>query len=200
MQATRDRKPRPGVAAKKAATHERIVSSAVAVMRREGLGAASVERVMRGAGLTVGGFYAHFESRDAMDAEVLERTLSDSARAFLSAPEDPADTGIKKYLSPRHRDAANSACPLPAVLSELTRSPKTTRKALANSIEVLAEEYARAYPELPKGEARSRAMATLAICVGGLNLARALKGFASSDEMLEACIRHAPGREKSTAS
>ena len=64
---------------KKRRTHDRIIASAGRIARKNGLAAASVSRVMRGAGLTIGGFYAHFRSKRAMDAEVVQATLGDSS-------------------------------------------------------------------------------------------------------------------------
>ena len=184
----------------KGETHRRILASASRVVRREGLAAASVPRVMRGAGLTVGGFYAHFRSKQAMDAEVLRTTLAERRGAWFSGLE--ASTGaawlaraVKRYLSPAHRDAPEEGCPLPAVLSELGRADGGTRDAAAAAI----EEYAQAFEEHAREAARAapgvtpreRALATLALCVGGLALARAFPDGPRRDEVLRACARWA---------
>src|SRR5688572_11394813 len=89
-------------AVKKQETHARILKSAGTIARREGLRAASVPRVMRGAGLTVGGFYAHFDSKTGMDAELVRGLLGGQSR-WLSGLEDSSglawvQRALKRYL------------------------------------------------------------------------------------------------------
>src|SRR5262245_16731368 len=106
---TRRQRPRRRVtdrAAKKRRTHERILQSGAAIARREGLRAASVPRVMRGAGLTTGGFYAHFSSKTAMDVAIVRALLNPSIG--LMDLEDPGgldwlQRAVKRYLSVPHR-------------------------------------------------------------------------------------------------
>src|SRR5688572_3353114 len=107
-------------AVRKHETHELILKSAGTIARREGLRAASVPRVMRGAGLTVGGFYAHFDSKTAMDAEIVRGLLGGQSR-WLSGLEDSSglawvQRALKRYLDREHRDKADG-CAYPAVLS-----------------------------------------------------------------------------------
>ena len=166
---------------KKRRTHDRIIASAGRIVRKNGLAAASVSRVMHGAGLTIGGFYAHFRSKQAMDAEVVEATLGDSSIPW----------SIDRYLSAAHRDDPGHGCPFPAMLSEIARADEATRMALARAIDVRARELARENPGRRGASARQRAFATLALCVGGLALARAMRGHPSSDEVLMACRKWA---------
>ncbi len=180
----------------KATTHQRIVASAARLMRRRGLAAASVVRVMRGAGLTVGGFYAHFRSKTAMDAEVLRTTAAEWQRLWFfdlerSAGLDWLARAVKRYLSPAHRDRPDEGCPLPAVLSEVARADKPTRQAMAAAFEPTVAAFAAHAPATGRASARERALATLALCVGGLALARALRGHPLSDELIRACRRWA---------
>jgi len=151
---------------------------------------------MRDAGLTVGGFYAHFRSKRALDAEVLRAAITRMRRDWFARLENRAGIdwlapAVKRYLSKTHRDAASDGCPLPAVVSELTRADKSTRKVLAESFETAAREFAARAPATPGIDSRQRAVATLALCVGGLTLARALRGDPASDEVLEACVKWA---------
>jgi TetR/AcrR family transcriptional regulator, transcriptional repressor for nem operon len=166
---------------KKRRTHDRIIASAGRIVRKNGLAAASVSRVMHGAGLTIGGFYAHFRSKQAMDAEVVEATLGDSSIPW----------SIDRYLSAAHRDDPGHGCPFPAMLSEIARADEATRMALARAIDARARELARENPGRRGASARQRAFATLALCVGGLALARAMRGHPSSDEVLVACRKWA---------
>jgi TetR/AcrR family transcriptional repressor of nem operon len=162
---------------KKRRTHDRIIASAGRIARRNGLAAASVSRVMRGAGLTIGGFYAHFRSKRAMDAEVVQATLGGS-----SAP-----WSVDRYLSAAHRDNAGHGCAFPAMLSEIARADEPTRLAMARAIEARARDLARVDRGRRGADARQRAFATIAMCVGGLTLARAMRGHPASDEVLAAC-------------
>ena len=151
---------------------------------------------MRDAGRTTGGFYAHFRSKRALDAEVLAATLAGTREKWFAGLEDRTGIdwlalAVKRYLSPTHRDAPADGCALPAVLSELTRGDKQTRQAMVRAIEMAAREFAARSPASPGIDASHRALATLALCFGGLTLARAMRGHAASDEMLKACAQWA---------
>jgi TetR/AcrR family transcriptional repressor of nem operon len=180
----------------KADTHRRIVAAASTLVRRKGFAAASVVRVMRAAGLTAGGFYAHFRSKFAMDAEVLRSALADTRNKWFAgldatSPRDWIVKVVGRYLSPAHRDRLQDGCPLPAVLSELARSDKQTRQAMAEGMEEYIQEFVNHAPEFPGVTARERALATLALCVGGLAMARAMRGLPESEEVLRACSKWA---------
>ena len=166
---------------KKRRTHGRIIAAAGRIARKNGLAAASVSRVMHGAGLTIGGFYGHFRSKRAMDAEVVRAILGGS-----SAP-----WSIDRYLSAAHRDDVDHGCAFPALLSEITRADEATRRAMARAIDARARELAKVAPRTRGVTARQRALATLALCVGGLTLARAMRGHKASDEVLAACRKWA---------
>lgn len=166
---------------KKRRTHDRIIAAAGRIVRKNGLAAASVSRVMHGAGLTVGGFYAHFRSKRAMDAEVVQATLGGS-----SAP-----WSVDRYLTAAHRDDPTHGCAFPAMVSEVGRADEPTRMALARAMDARARELTARAPGGRGTAARQRALATLAICVGGLALARAMRGHPASDEVLAACRKWA---------
>ena len=186
------RRPRPR-GTKKHDTHERILASASQIARREGLRAASVPRVMSGAGLTTGGFYAHFSSKTAMDAEIV-RTLQSPLRG-LEGLDDAAghewlQRAVKRYLSVAHRDNVDG-CGYPAVLSEVGLAQREVRRAFA---EALATRVAAFEPHVPATAGvttRERALATMALTIGGLLLARAAQGSPLSEEMISACRKWA---------
>ena len=180
----------------KAETHERIIASAGRLARRAGLTAASVPRVMRGAGLTVGGFYAHFRSKRAMDAAVIARAMQEVREQWFDGLEssegiDWLARAVKRYLRASHRDRPGGGCVLPSTISELTRADRVTRAALAEALEEVVCEFTEHTPELRDTTARERALATLALCIGGLTAARALRGHPLSDELLRACVKWA---------
>ena len=182
-------------AVKKRATHERILKSADKIARREGLRAASVPRVMKGAGLTIGGFYAHFSSKTAMDVEVIRSMLGDVPGPWLSGLEDFSgldwvQKALERYVSVTHRDEQNG-CAYPAVLSEMVGAPDQVRHAFAESFQLRVGAFEAHVPPLTGITARERALATMALAIGGLLLSRALRGSRMSDDMLHACRKWA---------
>jgi TetR/AcrR family transcriptional repressor of nem operon len=180
-------------AAQKRDTHERILHSASRIARREGLRAASVPRVMSGAGLTVGGFYAHFHSKTAMDEEIV-RTLQSPLRG-LEGLEDAAGhdwlpRAVKRYLSVAHRDNLDG-CGYPAVVSEIASAPAEVRRAFAEALEKRAAAFQPHLPPTAGVTARERALATMVLTIGGLLLARATQGNPISEDMISACRKWA---------
>ncbi len=182
-------------AVKKHETHERILKSADTIARREGLRAASVPRVMKGAGLTIGGFYAHFASKTDMDVEVIRSMLGDVPGPWLSGLEGFSGLGwvqeaLERYLSVTHRDEPDG-CAYPAVLSEMVGAPDEVRQAFAESFLLRVGAFQAHVPPLAGVTARERALATLALAIGGLLFSRALRGSRLSDDMLHACRKWA---------
>lgn len=170
---------------KKAQTRERILQAASAALVQRGSAEPSVSEVMGAAGLTVGGFYAHFDSKDSLMLEAFCQLLSQ--RRDLIAQVDEDLTGEERrsliaafYLSRKHRDSPEHACPLPAVVGELGRLPEGFRQALSEHIELMVAQLA-AVPE-----DTDKVLADLALMVGGLALARALGPGDLSDRMLRA--------------
>jgi TetR/AcrR family transcriptional regulator, transcriptional repressor for nem operon len=178
-------------AVRKRKTHQRILQSAGRIARREGLRAASVPRVMRGAGLTVGGFYAHFPSKIAMDAELVRAMLGELPGRWLRGAEnlsglDWIERAVVRYLSLAHRDNPEG-CAYPAVLSEVAKAAPEVREAFAEALELRVRAFSAQAPPLPGMDPRERAIATIATTVGGLLLARSTSGTAISEEILSAC-------------
>ncbi|MES2817717.1 MAG: TetR/AcrR family transcriptional regulator [Pseudomonadota bacterium] len=170
---------------KKAQTRDRILSAASAALVQRGPAGPSVGEVMGAAGLTVGGFYAHFESKDALMLEVFGKTLADR-RAALRELDQKLPAAERRalmaafYLSRKHRDAQDRGCPLPSSLPELSRLPEGFRQVLAQHLELLTAELAGSPEEA------SKVLADLALMVGGLALARALGPGDLSDRILRA--------------
>ena len=181
-------------AVKKRETHERILTSARVIAKREGLRAASVPRVMCGAGLTVGGFYSHFPSKTAMDVEIIRGMLGGPSR-WLSGLEESAglewvQRALKRYLSREHRNNPDG-CAYPAVLSEVAMSSEGVREACAGALEVRVRAFETQVPPVAGCSARERALAAMALTIGGLLLSRATRGNPISEEMLDACKKWA---------
>jgi TetR/AcrR family transcriptional regulator, transcriptional repressor for nem operon len=179
-------------AEQKERTHESILDSAAGLLRTKGISGARVADVMKGAGLTVGGFYAHFASKEALVDDALRRTGREMrARLFAGLEAKPkgarAEVVLKRYLSPKHRDAVEIGCPLPAVAGEIATTAPEHGAALGEQVDFFAAELEESLPGIADIPRRHLALALLALMYGGLTLARALRGTPLSDEMIRAC-------------
>lgn len=170
---------------KKAQTRERILGAASSALFQRGPADPSVGEVMGAAGLTVGGFYAHFESKDALMLEAFSRLL-ERRRSLLSELDRSLPAVERRallaafYLSRKHRDEPIDGCPLPSSLGELTRLPEGFRAKLAEYLELMTADLA------DSPEEANNVLADLALMVGGLALARALGPSELSDRVLRA--------------
>lgn len=174
----------------KQATHERILSAAMGLFRHEGLAGSSVERVMRTAGLTVGGFYAHFASKEALLAEAVRKMLRRNGERWLAGLEQLQGTEwlshfTRRYLN-RHMRDNPEGCAIPSVLSEIARGEPELQSALAEGFGSLLEGMEKHLPGRPGVTPRQQAVATLSLLIGALTLARATASQPLSDEVLEA--------------
>lgn len=170
---------------KKSRTRERILEAARTALIQHGPAEPSVSQVMGAAGLTVGGFYAHFDSKDELMLEAFRQLLGE--RRALLAQIDPSLDGAGRralagafYLSRKHRDCEVHACPLPNALGEMQRLPEVFREVLAEHIELMTAVM------VDRPEDADKALADLALMVGGLALARALGTSDLSDRILRA--------------
>lgn len=183
---------RPG---HKQQTHDRIVAEAAAALRREGVRGATVERVMARAGLSHGGFYAHFSSKDDMAAAGLAAAFADTREALFGDLGDAPDGDwihqvMARYLGRAHRDAEDAGCPLPRLAGELARASGSLKQETEHGLEAYAAAIAA---RLAGGgsEARANAYGLLALMVGGIALARVAADPVLSDQILRACRRAA---------
>jgi TetR/AcrR family transcriptional repressor of nem operon len=173
-------------------TRASILASACRLLRERGIGGARVADVMSGAGLTVGGFYAHFDSKEALVDEAIRRTSAFMrAKLFHRIEEKPADARmevvLKRYLSAAHRDDPADGCPLPAVVGEVGTTAPEHRGVLAGELVAFADELGAYLGGAHEGSRRGTALALIALMYGGISLARAVKGTELSDEILRAC-------------
>jgi TetR/AcrR family transcriptional repressor of nem operon len=150
-----------------------------------------VDAIMKEAGLTPGGFYAHFASKEALFAEAMIAALDTrkglrAAKSTTPSATDPLGLLIKGYLSRTHRDTVGEGCPLPAVTSDVSRKSDLTRETYERQFLRYLNEIESLLPENSE-TARERALAILAQCVGGLMLARAVKNEKLSDQILKSC-------------
>lgn len=176
-------------------THERIVETAARAIRRSGYDGASVAEIMKEAGLTHGGFYAHFDSREAMLAEAADRAgaeaVASSTRVAAAAPPGRAlQSLLRAYLSKEHLDNPEFGCPTAALGSEMPRQAAPVRRAATRRIKEMIDVVARQSPDWGQPGAHERALATVATMVGALVLARAVDDTKLSDALLGAALKH----------
>ena len=179
----------------KETTHERIVEVAARAIRRSGYNGTGVADIMKEAGLTHGGFYAHFPSREAMLAEAADRagveTVTASTRIAAAAPPDKAlQSLLRAYLSKAHVKGVEKGCPIAALGSEMPRQSPDVRRAATRSIKEMINVVARQSPDWGQSGSHERALVTVATMVGTLLLARAVDDPKLSDALLEASLKH----------
>lgn len=176
----------------KANTHKRIVTLAAKKFREQGLAGIGIADLMKEAGLTVGGFYKHFKSRDALVAEAIGSALEmwkdriDAAAA--GGPRVTYKSLVDDYLSEAHRDHPGTGCPVGALAGDLARSDKRTRavttRKIRDNVELLAT-LIRDSTKTDKDTARSRAVTTYCAMVGAISMARTVWDKELSREILK---------------
>ena len=174
-------------------THERIVGVAARAIRRNGYAGVGVADVMKEAGLTHGGFYAHFDSRDALIVEALERAGQESSEAVGRAVARRAAKGVspfralvEAYLSDDHLASLETGCPVAALACDMPRQSDAVREASTARVQRLIAGVRATLPGAP----RASASVVAGTLVGSLQLARALGDNAEGRAML-ASVRKA---------
>ncbi len=179
-------------------THARIVRKASVRLRERGAHGVGVADLMKEAGLTHGGFYAHFDSRDALLIEALTYAMDRSLEhwrkvASETPPEKRLAMIVETYLRPMHRDDPGHGCAITSLGAEIARESPKTRKAFAAKVEQLIDLMADQIPDLPRKAARKQAAGLLATMMGTLVLARIAGSGDFSDDIMQA------GREAALA-
>jgi TetR/AcrR family transcriptional regulator, transcriptional repressor for nem operon len=181
----------------KKSNHERILRTAGKRLREKGLEAVAIADVMKEVGLTVGGFYKHFDSRDDLVVEALRA-------ASWQRPVQPADAGepslslagfIDEYLSEKHRDRPGSGCLMGALAGDVARSNKRIRALATEKVRSALELIAGLLPDKQDDAgsaingrpelARKRAALVFSALVGAIALSRAVSDPSLSDEILQ---------------
>lgn len=173
----------------KARTRQRILDEAARVMRECGTESIGVASLMKRVGLTHGGFYAHFDSREALVQAVIAEMFTDSAQRMqpLWQQSDPAErlnTLIDYYLSETHRDSPAEGCPMPALVSEVGHLPDEAKAIFTQGVASMLKRLSELLAELGLRDAEALASSLLAEMVGALALARACPDKALSAIML----------------
>jgi TetR/AcrR family transcriptional repressor of nem operon len=192
----------PRVSRKEADQHrEDVLNAASKLFLEYGINGVSVPAVMAEAGLTHGGFYGHFDSKEALVAEACERAFNDRRSMYEgieqrnSADKKAARTEfIKRYTTKAHRDAIGLGCPAAAMCGDMAReNPKgQIRAAFASGFNAMVERLTPLLSRKRKDKAAARedALAQIAMLVGAVVLSRSTKGSPVSDEIMQA-VRNA---------
>jgi TetR/AcrR family transcriptional regulator, transcriptional repressor for nem operon len=172
-------------------THARIVKKASVRLREKGAHGIGVADLMKEAGLTHGGFYAHFDSREALVIEAFAYAMDRSTErwrkiAEQTAPDKRLATIVETYLTPLHRDDPGHGCAVPTLGAEIARESPKTRRAFAAKLEEMIDMMADQVLDVPRKTARKQAVAALATMIGTLVLSRIAGNGEFSDEILGA--------------
>ncbi|HEY7545318.1 MAG TPA: TetR/AcrR family transcriptional regulator [Blastocatellia bacterium] len=170
-------------------TRKKILSAAARLFRQRGYDGVGVDSVMNEVGLTAGGFYAHFPSKEALFAEAMASSLGGekklrAGKSRASISDDPLHNLIFSYLSRTHRDGVGEGCPLPALTTDVARASVSTREIYEQKLLSFIDGIEAV---LPEGATSDTALAVVAQCVGGLMISRAVKDEELSSRILRAC-------------
>jgi TetR/AcrR family transcriptional regulator, transcriptional repressor for nem operon len=175
--------------AQKARTHKRIVAIASKRFREKGLAGFGIAELMKEAGLTVGGFYKHFDSRDALVAEAVSSAFGDWQRRLDAAASGGPPVSYTKliddYLSDAHRKNPGTGCAFSALAPEIARSDKRTRALTTEQVRNDLDLIAGLLPGKDNRAARPRAILIFSALVGAMSLARAVSDESLSREILK---------------
>jgi TetR/AcrR family transcriptional regulator, transcriptional repressor for nem operon len=169
--------------AEKAESHQRIVDVAARRFRELGLEGISVADVMKEAGMTVGGFYKHFATRDDLVAEAMAAACEEMEHSVLTS-QPTLKKSIQTYLSEAHRDDIASGCPLSALVNDTARSTDDTREIFTERLEASLASIESQIPEGTEGNRRAKAMLIYSAYVGALGLSRAVPDAKLSKQIL----------------
>lgn len=194
---------------RKAQTRARILRAAAELLRSRGIVGTGIDSVMARAGLTAGGFYGHFRSKDALVADAVDAAAKSAHERWYAPLEGLAGRAwarefLRTYMSPAHRDARALGCILPTLGPEMPRASKAARQRFQGRLQgMLASMAERVGEELPVS--RADLIAAVALSAGAVLLSRAVADARLSEEILEASrdaaerllgIAHPPSRRK----
>ena len=177
----------------KSETRRRIVETAGRRLKQEGIDGSGIAALMSDAGLTNGAFYAHFESKDDLVANVVADQLATQHAVLASLPDGRAalEEFIRDYLAPEHRDTPSTGCPSAALLDEVGRCDDAVRDSYTEGMQSIVEVIAAHLSPRDPSAARTRALGLFTLLVATLQLARAVSDRKLSDDILESGIRNA---------
>lgn len=170
-------------------TRNAIIEASAARMRVGGLDAVGVAGIMAECGLTHGGFYAHFVSREALLVAAIERLFDKAIDGIARSQEKYGETALSRYvdfyLSPRHRDDLAIGCPIPVLAADISRAGGEVKVAFDKGLDRLADQLGQAMPQAAsRSAAKKAALALLGEMAGVLGLSRAMGDQKQSADLL----------------
>lgn len=179
-------------------TRRQIVASARRLFNKRGFTEVSIDDIMGEIGLTRGGFYNHFSTKDELFAEALMDMVNNPPKEiyegvkldFCAAPEVLAQGIIKSYLSRTHFNDVEGGCPMIALPSDVARGGESVKQAYRQALNAIIGVF-QAGQESQSDDARSRAVAMATLCIGGMVLARAVDDDKFSSEIRSVALRTA---------
>ncbi len=182
------------VLTRKEATHSRIVETAARAIRRAGYDGVGVADIMKASGLTHGGFYAHFASRDALIVEAIEHAGQDGLRTLLAATgrrtargASPFQALVGAYLSDLHLSSVENGCPVAVLVGEMPRQSEAVQAAAGRRVLAFVDTVRS---HLPEGTVPQEAETIASTMIGALQIARALGDNAQGRAFLNQRRRH----------
>jgi TetR/AcrR family transcriptional regulator, transcriptional repressor for nem operon len=173
-----------------AENRERIVQVAAKLFRERGFDGIGVADLMKAAGLTHGGFYGHFGSKEDLAAEASDRALKDTVQYWSGvvdkAPDEAFSTIVNRYLSEGHRDTPGKGCLVAALGSDLGRQARPVRRVVTDGIQAFIGQLMQLVPGKSKPARRRQALTDFAAMVGAVTIARAVDDPALSKDVLDA--------------
>ncbi|NTF41783.1 TetR/AcrR family transcriptional regulator [Rhizobium rhizogenes] len=170
-------------------THERIVELAARRLREEGLDGIGVADLMKEAGLTVGGFYKHFASRDELVAEAVQSAVESWRKQQEEKGIDPVNIPLSEYvdiyLSENHRDHCGEGCAYAALTADMARSSEAVRSIATEGLRKNFDAMTARMPQAGTADARQKAIIASCLMTGAVGLARVVDDEALSSEILE---------------
>jgi len=182
----------------KADSHDRIVRIAAARIRESGVDSVGVADLMREAGLTHGGFYRHFASREELVAEAIERALTDGGKGAVEAvaqsklgKQELFGALVDWYLSTAHRDDLATSCAVTSLARDVAHGNDRARSAYTRQVSVYLDLFTQLLADDEQSSARAKAIGAWATMVGAVSMARAINDESLSREILQSAAREA---------
>jgi TetR/AcrR family transcriptional repressor of nem operon len=176
------------------ANREAVINAASRLFREHGFDGIGLKDLMKGAGLTQGGFYKQFESKDDLAAQASRRAMEHATRRWSSvaaASPDPLEAVIELYLSTGHREEKSDGCPLVALGADAARQTEEVRAPFQDGVQAHLQILNELMPEAESPNAYGKAMAMLSLMVGAVTISRILNDEEMSQRFLEAAADEA---------
>ncbi|KFE64662.1 TetR/AcrR family transcriptional regulator [Hyalangium minutum] len=174
------------------ANRARIIEVAGELFREKGFDGIGVADLMKAAGLTHGGFYGHFKSKDDLAAQACEQAMAGTLKKWnkyvAESSDEPLALLVSQYLSTRHRDNPSKGCLFASLGGETVRQSSTVRRTVTAGLRSMIDLLTGLVPGRSKAARREKAIATMSGMVGALVLARAVDDNALSEEILRAAV------------